>query len=193
MLVLTRKCGEAVEIGDNIEITVVKISGNQVRLGIEAPRSLSIRRPEAVAKRAAGGHSAAESKRRILVVDDCREDREIYRRLMSIDGTNYEVAETDSGEEALELCRAAAPDCVLLDYRLPDLNGIEFLEELSRPTGELPVPVVMLTGQGDELVAVQAMKHGAFDYIVKRNLTRDRLRSAIDDALAKAAARIAKV
>lgn len=191
MLVLSRKCGEVVEIGGNVSVTVVKISGNQVRLGIDAPRQVSIRRPEAGRKDPA--QLNPNGRRRILVVDDSREDREVYRRFITSGDRPYEVAETESGEEGLELCRSAIPDCVLLDYRLPDLNGLEFLEELSRPTGVLPVPVVMLTGHGDELVAVQAMKHGAFDYIVKRNITRDSLQTAIDDALAKAAARSAKV
>ena len=189
MLVLSRKCGEVVEIGGTVTVTVMKISNNHVRLGIGAPRQVSIRRPEA------GRQQTAENgrRRRILVVDDSREDREVYRRFINSCDRPYEVAETETGEEGLELCRSVAPDCVLLDYRLPDLNGLEFLAELSRPTGELPVPVVMLTGHGDELVAVQAMKHGAFDYIVKRNITRDSLRTAIDDAMAKAAARSAKV
>ena len=56
---------------------------------------------------------------------------------------------------------------MLLDYRLPDLNGLEFLAEFRNDLGEIPLPVMMLTGNGNVLVAVEAMKHGAQDYLIK--------------------------
>ena len=70
----------------------------------------------------------------------------------------YLLAETATGEEGLQWCQNERPDCVLLDYCLPDLTGLDFLAELSAATGEVTVPVVMLTGHGDESIAVQAMK-----------------------------------
>jgi two-component system, sensor histidine kinase len=105
---------------------------------------------------------------RVLIIDDNPIDREAYRRLLlrAPDGS-YKVIEAGSGSEGLELCRSARPDCVLLDYLLPDLSGLEFLAELGGDRGVTPVPVVMLTGEGNEHVDLAAMRGGAQDYLVK--------------------------
>lgn len=57
------------------------------------------------------------------------------------------------------------PDILIVDYLMPGLNGIEFLEYLNRKKKD--IPVIMITGQGDENIAIQAMKLGAWDYLVK--------------------------
>jgi len=123
----------------------------------------------------------------VLLIEDSPEDRETYRRLLKRHGeADYTFVETDSGEQAVALCRSAHPDCVLLDYRLPDRDGLELLEELTRQ-GESPVAVVMLTGHGDESIAVQAMKCGAQDYLVKGRMTPAELAGAVHNAIARAA------
>jgi len=189
MLVLSRKCGEIIEIGDDIQVTVAEIGPSKVRLGIDAPRHISIRRPDAKLKVAKPAELDTRPLR-ILVVDDSREDREAYRRFINSGSQRqYLIDEVDSGEEALAWCRSKTPDCLLLDYLLPDLNGLEFLTELTGHTGEAPFPIVMLTGHGDEMVAVQSMKNGADDYLVKRNITPEGLRGAMHDAMARAARR----
>jgi len=67
---------------------------------------------------------------------------------------------------------------ILLDLHLPDGDGLELLDRLPRSGGRPGVPVVMLTGQGNEAVAVAAMKAGAKDYLPKDVLTPDALRRA---------------
>src|SRR5438105_8779170 len=121
----------------------------------------------------------SEALQRILIVDDSPEDREVYRRLLHQDPVQrYELLETELGEEGLRLARTEAPDCLLLDYRLPDVDGLEFLRRLragrAEPSGPLMplVPVIVLTGQGNEAVAVEAMKGGAQDYLLKGAITR---------------------
>ena len=118
---------------------------------------------------------------RVLIVDDSPEDRLLYQRLLGQDGWTFVEAET--GEEGLDLCQTQRPDCVLLDYRLPDLDGLEFLTRMAAIAGLAGVPVIMLTGQGSESLAVQAIKHGVEDYLSKRDLTSDRLGGAIHAAL----------
>ena len=116
---------------------------------------------------------------RILIVDDSPEDCQLYRRrLDQQSGHEYDVTETDSGEDGLEICQSDPPDCILLDYNLPDLDGLEFLTELGK-IGEHHIAVVMLTGQGNESIAVEAMKKGAQDYLVKGDLSSENLRRAV--------------
>jgi len=107
-------------------------------------------------------------KIRILIVEDDTVDRMACRRALALD-QNYEfvISEAETGREGLQLAHAQKPDCVLLDYHLPDLNGLEFLAELRNDLGEIPVPVMMLTGADNASVAVEAMKRGAQDYLVK--------------------------
>ncbi|KST69558.1 hybrid sensor histidine kinase/response regulator [Mastigocoleus testarum] len=125
-------------------------------------------------------------RRTILIIDDCLEDRETYRRYLTRDRNyDYVILEAELGSEGLELWRKHQLDGVLLDYLLPDINGIEFLEELQKETQLNNLPVVMLTGQGDESVAVKAMKAGASDYIIKGKTTAEELRLAINSAIDK--------
>ena len=95
-------------------------------------------------------------------------DRMACRRALAQD-PDYEfvLSEAETGREGLQLAHAQKPDCVLLDYHLPDLNGLEFLAELRNDLGAIPVPVMMLTGADNASVAVEAMKRGAQDYLVK--------------------------
>lgn len=128
----------------------------------------------------------ADETLRILIVDDSPEDREFYRRLILQDARRkYELLETESGEEGLEICRSGNLDCVLLDYRVPDLDGLQFLAELVDKRGWTKVAVIMLTGQGDESIAVKAMKSGAQDYLVKGAMTAPDLQRAIHNAVEK--------
>jgi signal transduction histidine kinase len=124
---------------------------------------------------------------RILIVDDSPEDREVYKRMLAQDPEHeYEFLEAEMGEEGLRLARDERPDCLLLDYKLPDVDGLEFLSRM--PTEKL-LPVIVLTGQGNEAVAVEAMKSGAQDYLLKGAVARDRLQHAVHNAIEKVALR----
>ncbi len=104
----------------------------------------------------------------ILIIDDSDEDRALYRRLIARGRDDeFDFSETASGEEGLRLYYSERPDCVLLDYSLPDLSGLEFLSRLDQGGEDETTPIIMLTGQGTERIAVQALKMGAQDYIVK--------------------------
>ena len=124
--------------------------------------------------------------RRILIVDDSPEDRAVYRRFLSGDPAHaYDFIETDSGTEGVTLCRAHRPDAVLLDYRLPDLDGLTFLTDLDCEVDGVGVPVIVLTGQGNESIAVEAMKNGAQDYLLKSTMTVASLLRAVENAIQK--------
>jgi len=103
---------------------------------------------------------------RILLVEDNSDHRELMRLALTGHNATWQVEAVESGDEALRhLAEREAYDVVFMDYSLPGRDGLESLEEIRR--GEAPLPVVMVTGRGDEQVAVKAMKGGAYDYVVK--------------------------
>lgn len=115
----------------------------------------------------------------VLLIDDSEVDRDTYRRFANKAGfAAFSFLEGECGETGLALCQEHSPDLILLDYRLPDLNGLEFLEALRQTISPVP-PVIMLTGEGNEKIAVEAMKSGARDYLVKGDLTAHSLSQAI--------------
>ena len=106
---------------------------------------------------------------RVLIVEDDQVDRMACRRALAQDNPDYEFVlyEAETGRDGLQQAHAQVPDCVLLDYHLPDMNGLEFLAELRNDLGNTAVPVMMLTGSDNVSVAVEALKRGAQDYLVK--------------------------
>lgn len=119
--------------------------------------------------------------RTILIVEDSPEDRELYRRYLIYDRDyDYTIVEASLGEEGLNLWHQHQPDAVLLDYRLPDLDGLEFLAVLQTQKSLTPLPIVMVTGAGSETIAAQAIKAGAQDYLVKGQITSEGLKLALD-------------
>jgi DNA-binding response OmpR family regulator len=99
----------------------------------------------------------------VLVVDD----DPFINRLVQIRLRNrgYQVISAGDGERALELIRTLAPDLVFLDVAMPKVGGLQVLEEIRRD--KLDVAVIMMTAFGSESIAVEAMRHGADDYLPK--------------------------
>lgn len=124
------------------------------------------------------------ASRTVLIVDDSPEDREVYRRyLLSSQEYSHTILEASLGRQGLELWQQYHPDVVLLDYRLPDGDGLNFLMQLQSLVQPACLPVVMITGQGNEAIALQAIKAGAQDYLVKEGMTPEELRLAINKTL----------
>lgn len=120
----------------------------------------------------------------ILVIDDCAEDREIYHQYLQQDRLyTHNILEFQTAKQAMTWCQQQIPDVILLDYLLPDDDGLGFLQNLRENLNNSESAVIMLTGQGDETIAVRAMKKGAQDYLVKNYLTPEILQSAIHHAV----------
>ncbi|QDU95267.1 sensor histidine kinase [Lignipirellula cremea] len=118
--------------------------------------------------------------KRLLLIEDDEVDRETICRL--VDG-RYELVETATGAEGLAALEGPRFDCVLVDFRLPDYEGLDLLPALA----ERELAAIMLTGHGNEAIAVEAMKRGVQDYLVKGQLTWEMLERAIDNAIEKVA------
>jgi len=116
---------------------------------------------------------------KILVVDDERSIRNTLRDILTYE--KYEVSDADSGITALELLKQSEYDVILLDIKMPQMDGIEVLDHILT---EYDTPVIMISGHGTIETAVEAIKKGAFDYIAKP-LDLNRLLVTIRNALDK--------
>jgi two-component system chemotaxis response regulator CheY len=103
--------------------------------------------------------------RTCLVVDDSRVVRKVARRIL--EGQGFKVSEAQDGREALESCRSAMPGCVLLDWNMPVMNGLEFLQALRAEFGPDNPPVVFCTTENDVNHIEQAITNGAQEFIMK--------------------------
>ena len=117
----------------------------------------------------------------VLIVDDDADHRQLCARM--IDRQLYRCEFATMGSEALEICRELRPHCVLLDYRLPDLNGLQILAQLTNDPELAMIAVVMLTANDDPRAVIDSMKAGAVDYLRKDELQRESLDRAIRFAL----------
>ncbi len=124
--------------------------------------------------------SSRDNETSILVVDDEASIRESLRMILEYEG--YRVDEAGSGSEALARVADRAPDAVLLDVKMPQMDGLEVLEAFRERGYEMPV--LIISGHGDITTALDATRRGAFDFFEKP-LQRDRvllsLRNAIDN------------
>ncbi|MDR0603063.1 MAG: sigma-54 dependent transcriptional regulator [Bacteroidales bacterium] len=100
---------------------------------------------------------------KILIVDDEPVIRKTLREIFEYE--KYEIDEAANAKMALKMIEKQAYKAILSDIKMPDMNGIEFLEELQKAGKDFPV--IMITGHGDVETAVEALKKGAFDFIQK--------------------------
>ncbi len=117
----------------------------------------------------------------ILIVDDDELDRMAVRRALTKAKVNAIFTEVDNCARAIATLQTQTFDCIFLDYRLPDRNGLSLIQEV-RETGT-KVPLIVLTGQGDEQTAVELMKAGASDYLSKARISPDVLERVLRNAL----------
>jgi signal transduction histidine kinase len=118
---------------------------------------------------------------KILIVDDEEADRRTVRRLLKTLGMETQITEAANYEEAKEKMFNNLFDCVLIDYLLPDQDGLTLVREI-RQQG-IKIPLIILTSHGDEEIAVDMMKAGASDYLSKFRLSSSRLNQAMRNAL----------
>jgi two-component system cell cycle response regulator len=120
---------------------------------------------------------------KVLVCDDDPADRKLIRTYVrQIESREIVLLEAGEKDEIQKFLNTGRIDLVLMDIQMPEKSGIEWLQEIVE---KKVAPVVMLTGHGNEDVAVEAMQGGAVGYIPKSKLSKDRLLNTIDDAVIK--------
>lgn len=109
------------------------------------------------------------SKPKVLII----EDEDFLRKMYQSGLTKYglETVVTETGEEGFKLCKEEKPDFVLLDLVLPEKTGFEVLQDLKEDKATKDIPVVVLSGLGQEEDIHSALKAGAEDYLVKTEQT----------------------
>ncbi|MGD9853448.1 MAG: response regulator [Planctomycetaceae bacterium] len=106
----------------------------------------------------------------VLVVDDSAKDRRIAGGLLE-KNLGWEVTYAVDGKQALELAAKNPPDLILTDLQMPDVDGLELVQQIKK---RYPLmPVVLMTAQGSEVIAVQALSQGAASYVPKAALAND--------------------
>jgi CheY-like chemotaxis protein/anti-sigma regulatory factor (Ser/Thr protein kinase) len=107
---------------------------------------------------------------KVLVVDDNAFDRNLAGKLLE-KGTGLTVVHAADGKEALVVIDKEEPDLVVTDLQMPEMSGLELVEEIKSKHPSLPV--ILMTAHGSEEIAMQALRKGAASYVPKRNLAQD--------------------
>ncbi|MCC5618991.1 response regulator [Nostoc sp. CHAB 5836] len=122
-----------------------------------------------------------EKTLKILVVDDDEVDRIAVRSALTKAGVQIELSEVGDANDAFSALSTTAYDCVFLDYHLPDQDGLTLIQQLR--SSEIKVPLVVLTGQGDEQITLQLLKAGATDYLSKSRISPETLAQVLRSAI----------
>lgn len=100
---------------------------------------------------------------KILLIDDESDVRYAFRRLL--DSPKIQITTADNGEQGLQLCSQLRPDLVIMDIQMKGMNGLQTLEKIRKMDAR--IPVIMMTAYGTTKTAIEAMKLGAYDYLLK--------------------------
>ena len=122
-----------------------------------------------------------EESLQILIVDDDEVDRLAVRRALIRSGISVTVTEATTCAEAITLLEVNLYDCSFVDYGLPDQNGLALVQCAVKL--DVQHPLVVLTGQGDERIAVELMKAGATDYLAKSQISPTNLAQILRNAI----------
>lgn len=135
------------------------------------------------------GLSDQDNNIKILIVDDDKVDRLKYQRLlMDAEHCTFDVREVDSAEKALEQIEALKPNCILLDYHLPGLSGLEFIALIDDEHPQYRnIPIVMLTGEQNSKIVSAAIQFQISDYLIKATVDKRVLERSIISSIRRSA------
>ena len=118
---------------------------------------------------------------KVLLIEDVSDDRNLVKELLDQSELPVELEEAASSPEGLEKLKSNSYDCVLIDYVIPGVTGLEVLQ-LSREAG-VDTPFIFMTGYGDSDLAHELIRKGASDYLNKMHLSTSNLQGKITRAV----------
>lgn len=121
---------------------------------------------------------------KIAIIDDNPDDIFSIKKMLLKQNNEYIIVDFTNPEEALNTLKQDTVDCIILDYYFPVMNGLEFITEF-RSNQKIDTPIIVLTGHGNEKVAVESIKTGAFDYIIKSEISGGLLNKSIIKGIQK--------
>jgi two-component system, sensor histidine kinase and response regulator len=122
-----------------------------------------------------------EEQLKVLIVDDDLVDRMLVQRSIKNAGMDVSFAEAETCAEAMQILERQHFDCIFVDYQLPDRDGLSLIQSIRHLN--VKAPIVALTGQGDEQIAVELMKAGAIDYLNKARIAPESLAQILRNAV----------
>lgn len=121
---------------------------------------------------------------KVLMVDDDASYQRLCSRWLARDpGTDYKLATCETGHQALEMCQNQAFCCLLVDYRLPDMTGTEFVKALRALLGDNTPGIIIMTADGGEDAATQAVRVDAADFLSKNDASAQGLRRSVANTI----------
>ena len=181
MLVITRRIGETIHVGSNVEIKFLSVRGKHAKIGIQAPRTIEILRGElsqppcnVFLPEDHRNQRRQGSRFAVLLVEDDPMHAKIISRILSKTAA-AEVAVASSGEEAVErLCNAfqadgsdSVPRLIMLDLRLPGMSGLDVLVRIKSDRQLRRTPVVILSSSDEPLDIERCFDAGANAFVTK--------------------------
>ena len=181
MLVLTRRIGETIHVGSNVEIKFLSVRGKHAKVGIQAPRTIEILRGELLKGPSDeqlpeddGNQRRQGSRFAVLLVEDDPMHARIISRILSKMAA-ADVAVASSGEEAVErLCNAdqadgsdSVPSLIMLDLRLPGMSGLDVLVRIKSERQLRRTPVVILSASDERFDIERCFDAGANAFVTK--------------------------
>ncbi len=118
--------------------------------------------------------------KKILIIED---EAALINNLALALSDDYEVISAANGKEGLRRARNEAPDLILLDIILPDMNGIEILRKLKREEKTSDIPIIILTNLGDKETISKILQAGGKEYLVKADWSIDGITKKIEQIL----------
>ena len=181
MLVLSRRIGESIHVGSDVEIKFLSVRGKHAKVGIQAPPTIEILRGE-LAKQPSDEQLPEDDRKQrhqgarfaVLLVEDDPLHAKIISRILSKTAA-AEVAVASSGEEAVErLCNAdqadgsdSVPSLIMLDLRLPGMSGLDVLVRIKSERQLRRTPVVILSSSDEPLDIERCFDAGANAFVTK--------------------------
>jgi two-component system chemotaxis response regulator CheY len=121
-----------------------------------------------------------------LIVDDSKVVRMVARKIL--ESLNFQIQEAENGQAAMDCCKQAMPDAILLDWNMPVMNGLDMLKSIRADAALAKLPVLMVTAEAKKENIIAAAQAGANGYVVKPFTA-----ATLDEKLAKIFEKLEKV